>query len=165
VLGAVRACFRKERERLGFRLVHYSIQHDHWHLIVEVHDRVALSRGMQRLNIRCARALNRLAQRAGRVFRDRYHANPMQTPKMTRHCLAYVLLNRRRHLAKWQAPLPACPLPDDCSSGRAFDGWAQGPPLETADEIAPARTWLLRTGWRRHGPIALQEIPGRPSNE
>jgi hypothetical protein len=46
------------RERLGMRLVHFSVQADHVHLVVEVQDRTALSRGVQGLCVRIARALS-----------------------------------------------------------------------------------------------------------
>ena len=162
VLGALRASFRAERDRLGFRLVHYAIQHDHWHMVVEADDDRALARGMMRLNIRCARAVNRLAGRRGRVFRDRYHAQPLRTPKIVRHVLAYVLLNRRRHIAKTgRRPHPR-PEADFYSSGAAFDGWRGETPPATCDDMAVVapRCWLLRAGWRRHGLIRLDEVPG-----
>src|SRR4051795_5888912 len=54
----------------GFRVVHYSFQKDHIHLIVEAADRVALSRGMQGLGIRVARAVNFLMRRSGNVVSD-----------------------------------------------------------------------------------------------
>ncbi|MEK6607849.1 MAG: transposase, partial [Myxococcota bacterium] len=165
VLGALRASFRAERDRLGFRLVHYAIQHDHWHLLVEADDDRALARGMMRLNIRCARALNRLAGRRGRVFRDRYFAQPLRTPKTVRNALAYVLLNHRRHVAKaGRRPHPR-PEADFYSSGAAFDGWRGDTPPATCDEmaVAPPRCWLLGQGWRRHGLIRLDEVPGRPA--
>src|SRR5262245_15942934 len=46
------------RERFGFRLVEYSIQTNHLHVIAEVEDSVALTRGMQGLTIRIAKRLN-----------------------------------------------------------------------------------------------------------
>jgi REP element-mobilizing transposase RayT len=67
LLGAITAgC-----EREGFRLVHYSVQSNHLHLIVEASCRSSLSRGMQGIAIRMARALNRLWRRCGSVFADR----------------------------------------------------------------------------------------------
>ncbi|HEY4157661.1 MAG TPA: hypothetical protein VGM29_06170, partial [Polyangiaceae bacterium] len=41
------ALARATRARLGFRVVHFSVQHDHLHLIVEASSKRALSRGMQ----------------------------------------------------------------------------------------------------------------------
>ena len=64
-LGGIKA-------REDFRVVHFSIQDNHIHLLVEAHDTLALSRGMQALTIRMARALNRAASRTGKVFDDRY---------------------------------------------------------------------------------------------
>ncbi|MDB4970551.1 MAG: hypothetical protein JWN44_6240 [Myxococcales bacterium] len=45
-------------EKKGFRVVHYAFLKDHIHLIVEAVDRVALSRGMQGLGVRVAKAVN-----------------------------------------------------------------------------------------------------------
>src|SRR5262245_9740017 len=47
------------RERGRFRLAHYSIQHDHVHLIVEATGKQALACGMKSLGSRLARAVNR----------------------------------------------------------------------------------------------------------
>ena len=50
-------------KRAGFRLVHFSVQSNHLHLIVEGDCRPSLTRGMQGLAVRMARALNRLWRR------------------------------------------------------------------------------------------------------
>nr|MCU0866302.1 hypothetical protein [Planctomycetota bacterium] len=57
----------------AFRLCHYAVLNDHLHLICEAEGRQALSRGLQGLLIRIARALNKLWSRRGSVFADRYH--------------------------------------------------------------------------------------------
>ena len=46
-------------DRFGFRLVEYSIQSNHVHLLVEAQDERALGRGMKGLLVRLAKALNR----------------------------------------------------------------------------------------------------------
>ena len=69
------------QDRFGFRLVHFSVQSNHLHLIAEAANRRSLSRGLQGLNIRLARAINSELQRRGRVFADRYHARALQTPQ------------------------------------------------------------------------------------
>ena len=53
-------CFEAGKERFGSRRAHFSIQSNHLHLIVEAEDRRALSRGLQGLFIRIAKAMNRL---------------------------------------------------------------------------------------------------------
>ena len=47
------------RTNESFRLLHFSVQLDHLHLIVEVDRGPDLAHGVQRLAIRCARAINR----------------------------------------------------------------------------------------------------------
>ena len=82
--------------RDDFRVTHYSVQGNHLHLIVEADDKEALSRGMQGLTIRIARAINRLAKRSGRVFADRFWSRVLATPCEVRHAIAYVLGNAPR---------------------------------------------------------------------
>ena len=89
--------FEAGAERFGFRLVHFSVQSNHLHLVVEANDRRALTRGMQGLAIRVAKAINRRLARRGRVFADRYHARALRSPREVRHALRYVLLNAQRH--------------------------------------------------------------------
>ena len=77
------------------------MQGNHLHLIVEVTDAVSLSRGMQDLAIRMAKGLNRVMQRSGPVFRERYHAHMLRSPTEVARAVAYVLGNYFRHAAKW----------------------------------------------------------------
>jgi putative transposase len=145
--------------REWFRVVHFSVQADHIHMVVEGDDKVSLSRGLAGLSIRLARAINRVAGRRGQVFSERYHARALGSPREVRHCLVYVLLNFRKHLNRPAGVDPA-------SSGFWFHGWkarASGrPPGWDDDEpvpVQPARTWLARKGWERHGLIDLSERP------
>jgi REP element-mobilizing transposase RayT len=178
VVRELESAFRRGNERKHFRLVHYSIQADHAHLIVEASDRDALGRGMKSLAARFARAVNRALGRTGRVLADRYHLRVLTCPRQVRNALAYVLLNARRHAAKRIARLERCglkvePLPnrgtlDGASSARWFPGWRSDVaidrepprPLGQAPAVAEPRTWFLRVGWRRHGLLNPNEIPG-----
>ena len=148
----------------GFRVVHMSIQHNHLHLLVEATDQRVLSRGMQRLAILVARAINRSLGRRGKVFAHRYHRTDITTPKQARHALAYVLNNWRRHRED-QEPAARAHRVDPYSTAFQFDGWADSTTItrlrsEAMLPSAPPRTWLLRFGWRVHGAIASTEVPG-----
>lgn len=161
-LIAVRTALSKSSARGGFRLVQFSVQSTHLHLIVEANGRDALAKGMQGLCIRLARGLNRLLRRSGRVFADRYHARILKTPREVRHALCYVLLNHRRHAAQ-AGKVAKRGCVDPCSSGAHFDGWrGRVQSLAHGDDppVAPAVTWLLRVGWRRHGLLSPDEVPG-----
>ena len=127
-------------DRLGFRLVHFSVQGNHLHLVVEAPDERRLTRGLQGLAVRIARRLNRLMQRAGKVFADRYHAHILRTPREVARAVAYVLGNFFVHAARRGERIEAT-APDPYSSAAANDS---GPPLV----VAP-RTWLLCIGWKR----------------
>jgi REP element-mobilizing transposase RayT len=151
-------------ERGSFRVVHYSIQSDHGHFIVEANGRDALGRGMKSLGARFARAVNRALGRRGAVLAGRYHMRVLRSPRQVRNALAYVLLNARRHLAKrrGRSAVRGDAL-DPASSARWFDGWTgrRTVPAEDAPSVAPPHTWMLRVGWRRHGLISPVEVPGR----
>ena len=157
---ALNAAFKAGCEKFGFRLVHFSIQSNHLHLLVEADNKRALSRGMQGLLIRMARKLNGLWRRKGRVFSDRYHSRILRTPREVRTALVYVLQNARKHGVKLSRSI------DTFSSGLWFDGWRKGKrileSLHQAAPVAGSRSWLLGTGWRRHGLSDPQECPRIP---
>ncbi len=170
VVRAIERTFAVGCERPGFRLVHYSLQGNHAHLIVEAHDRAALGRGMMAVGIRLAKAVNRVAGRKGRVLADRYHLRLLPTPREVRAALRYVLLNARRHAMAARAKLAGAIRFDPASSARWFDGWnqeklrkvARDGPLPDLERppVARARTWLLTVGWRRHGLLDPADVPG-----
>lgn len=157
--GVVVEAIRAGAERFGFRVVHYSIQTNHVHFLVEARDRRALSRGMQGLLIRVARGLNRLWERTGKVFADRYHDVILRSPQQVRRALVYVLQNARKYRRSAVRAL------DAYASGLWFDGWRERvrTPIDAPDRpTADARTWLLRKGWRRHGLLAFTDLPKPP---
>jgi REP element-mobilizing transposase RayT len=159
--------------RETFRIVHFSIQGNHVHLIAEAENRIALARGMQGFQISAAKHINAAVsewqgmRRTGRVFADRYHARALKTPREVRNAIAYVVNNWRRHDEHLAAFARAWKV-DPFSSGIGFDGWKElaGAPFRlrptTYEELAvwPPRSWLLSTGWRRHGLISYDEKPG-----
>ena len=149
-------------ERGEFRVVEFSIQRDHAHLIVEAAGKPALGRGMKSVGARFARAVNRTFGRSGPVLFGRYHLHLLTTPREVRNALAYVLLNARKHFRQRRGAVPPVAI-DEASSGRWFDGWKKGRASTARASDAPvatARSWLLRVGWRRHGLIDPAEVPG-----
>ena len=139
--------FERGRDRFGFRLVHFSVQGNHIHLVVEASDKRALARGMQGLGVRIAKALNRLMQRKGTVFADHYYARILRSPTQVASALAYVLLNFVHHFPEEAARFGG-DLRDPFSS--AWRERGRDP------RVVPARTWLLAIGWRvRAGEVLL----------
>jgi hypothetical protein len=153
VFGALRrAIARASVDR--FRVIHFSIQQDHGHFIVEGDEARRARGGVHGLAIRLALAVNRVLGRKGKVVGDRYHARPLATPRQMRTSMVYVLLNFRKHLRA-----PACI--DPRSSGQHFPGW-QAIPVTTNDApaTAPPSTWMARVGWRlAGGALRVDEHP------
>jgi REP-associated tyrosine transposase len=130
----IQAALQAARERFGMRVVHYSIQGNHLHLIVEAEGAKALSQAMRGLGTRLARRLNSLAGRRGKVFVDRYHGTVLTSRRQVANARRYVLENHRHHTREHLGP-----------------EWRD--PLSTAAApLAPPRTWLLRAGFRLPGP-------------
>ena len=103
IFRAVRAATMVVFERSDFHLVEASIQYNHLHLLVEAADKDALSAGMKSFLISVAKRINAMflgrtgKRRKGSVFADRYHANPLTSPRQVRNTIAYVLNTFRRH--------------------------------------------------------------------
>ena len=132
-------------ERFGFRLVEFSVQRNHVHCIVEAPDAETLGRAMKGLEVRMARALNKLMHRTGPVFADRYHAHLLTSPRQAANAVRYVLENWSIHAERNGEPRPSGV--DPYCSAVSHDC---GPPL-----VAEARWWMLRVGAQRRAELAL----------
>jgi REP element-mobilizing transposase RayT len=163
----LRRAFARGCRRDGFRICQFSIQGNHIHLICEAKDAASLSRGIQGWAVRVARGLNGVMERDGSVFDDRFHCEVIKTPRQTRATLCYVMQNARRHGEnidrRWNGI-------DPFSSAWWFDGWRDEtwrrgllPPEEAT--VAPAGSWLLTVGWRRHGLLDIEEVPAARRRE
>jgi len=130
----IRACFEKALGRFGARLIEFSVQGNHLHLIVEADDNESLSRAMQGLCIRIAKSLNALMRRPGTVFSDHYHSRLLRSPTELVNAIRYVLGNAAHHFGAQGT--------DDFSSAALV-------PAERLTLLAAPLGWLLRVGWRR----------------
>jgi putative transposase len=137
--------------------------------MVEADDRDALSAFLRGIGIRVAQGLNRLLSRRGRVLADRFHARALRTPLEVNRVLSYMFGNFRKHAGETGRMMVG--VLDACSSAAWFDGWARPDAVtaalglsslvRTRPPVAAARTWLLRVGFRRHGLVDPDAVPGR----
>ena len=130
--GVIEDCFAGARARFGLRIIEFSVLGNHLHLLVEADSSAALSRGMQGLNVRIARAINRLMDRRGSVFDDHYHSLLLETPTKLVNAIGYVLGNHEHHYG------PSCGVDPYCSLACVRQGI-----------LATPTTWLIRIGWQR----------------
>src|SRR5579859_7569738 len=93
----IKACFAGARRKEGMRLIEFAVLSNHLHLVVEADSSKDLSRGVQGLCVRLARALNGALLRSGRVFADHYHSEILRSPARLVNAIAYVLGNAERH--------------------------------------------------------------------
>jgi REP element-mobilizing transposase RayT len=155
-IGHVIRTMRGVRE--DFRIVEFSIQSNHVHLIVEADNGNALSSAIRSFEARVSKMLNHhvLRRRRGRVWGDRYFRVDLTSPRQARHALAYVLQNGQHH-----GVVPAG-VKDPISSARWSERYvtrAELPP--DTSPTAPARTYMLRVLWERRWPGAISpaEVP------
>ena len=91
VMRELEACFRAAKARFGLDLVGYGVMGNHVHLVVGAKTDLSLRRGLQGLGIRLARAINRLFQRTGKVFRERFHARALRRRQSVFYALRYAV--------------------------------------------------------------------------
>jgi putative transposase len=143
-----------------FQIVHFSIQKNHVHLIVEADDREAVIRKMSGFMISFAKRLNRqvLGNRRGKVWSDRYFRRDITRAGEMHSVLRYVFGNAKKH---GLMPLDA-PLLDGLSSAWTFDGWDLKivPPDERLRWKPPRpRTDLLKRDWIAYGLLRVADGP------
>ncbi len=130
----LRSCFERARGRFGARLIEFSVQGNHLHLILEADSSEALSQGMQGLCIRIAKALNAMMERGGRVFDDHYHSRLLRSPTELVRAIRYVLGNHEHHFGQ-----------------KGVDPFSSSALEEKEVVLSEPRGWLLRVGWRLAG--------------
>ncbi len=88
-----RAIFNSRRK--GLRIIHYSVQSNHIHFIIETDNKHTLESGMRSLTVTMARGLAK-----GRVQLQRYHLHVLKSVKETRNAVRYVVFNEQKHTGK-----------------------------------------------------------------
>ena len=158
----LRRRLRPAREHRRFRLVHYSIQADHLHLIVEASGSRDLARGMKSIGARVARAVNRVLARRGPVLADRYHRRVPTHAARGAERAGVRAAERAQALAAalWGDTTGAARRSVVGAVDRRVAAGAERRSRARSGPREVARTWLLAAGWRRHGLIDPAEVPG-----
>jgi hypothetical protein len=163
VRGAIVAANR--RGELRFRIVHYSVQSNHLHLVVEALAQRDLLEGIRGFYVSLVRRINRPLFRKGRLIADRWHGRPLKTPRSVRHALVYLFGNAKKH----GEPVAAL---DPLSSAPHFRGFREFPcvaPIDVDPNLVPRfargdpppapRSWLMQGGLLRCERISIRESP------
>src|SRR5262249_12593626 len=125
-----RACGAAQT-RFGMRVVHFAVESNHIHMVVEGISAPA----MKGLGVRVAKAINKRIDRQGRVIGDTYHARALRTPAEVRNAVRYVIRNHEHHTG--QRHTDPHYLVYDAFSSESWPG-----------AVVKPRTWLLNNAWR-----------------
>jgi len=146
----------------GLHVLHFSLQSNHLHMIVEATTRRQLANGLRSLGGSFGKYLRRRKGGTGAIFHGRYHLRVITSARQMRNTLRYVLLNHAKHQRMIEHL-------DFFSSGFLFKNWRKllGGKLNTiiATEIkiigernlphdlwqacvSPPRSWIARYGWQ-----------------
>lgn len=79
----------------NLRIIHYSVQSDHIHFIIEANGNRKLTAGMRSLSVTLARGLN-----DEHVQVERYHLHVLRNPVEVKNAVRYVVFNEEKHSGK-----------------------------------------------------------------
>jgi REP element-mobilizing transposase RayT len=82
----------------GLRVIHFSVQRDHIHFLLEAKDKVLLGKSMQAMMISLAKSLKFASKTSHKkIFIDRYHVHILKTLAEIRNAKLYILGNALKH--------------------------------------------------------------------
>ena len=81
----------------GLRIIHFTLEYDHVHLLVESDCKVKLGRGMMRLGVTLAKGINKYKSEKGRVYKQRYHQRFIQSGRDLKNVMNYIFKNGLKH--------------------------------------------------------------------
>lgn len=84
-----------ENARKYFHILHYSLQWNHIHLIIEATDNEALFRGMRSFTNTFVKCMGK-----GSIQKERYHLHVLRSVKETKNAFRYVIFNEAHHSRK-----------------------------------------------------------------
>ena len=96
ILKALHHAIKRARLK-KLRVIHYTLEYNHLHLLIECADHKVLHQGMQALGISLSKAINRLKQLKGSVYKHRYHFRKLGPGRELKNALQYIFNNGKKH--------------------------------------------------------------------
>jgi REP element-mobilizing transposase RayT len=84
-------------QKHGFRIIHFSLQTNHVHLIAEAQNNQILVKGMRSLTNSFVKRIAMTKKLKGSIQIERYHLHVLRTLKEAKNAIDYVLYNRKHH--------------------------------------------------------------------
>lgn len=82
----------------GLMVIHYSLQSNHIHIIVESVNNAVLTTGMRSLTVTIAKGIKK-----GKIQLERYHLHVLKSVQEAKNAIRYVLFNQQKHENKKQS--------------------------------------------------------------
>lgn len=83
--------------RKGLKIIHYSLEYDHVHMLVEAEDNTTLGVGMQAFGVSLAKGINKIKKKAGEVYKHRYHFRKITSALELKRVMSYIFNNGVKH--------------------------------------------------------------------
>lgn len=96
VLKILHYAIRRSRIK-GLRIIHYTLEYNHIHLLVEAADKQTVHQGMQSFGITFAKKINAIKRLKGTVYKHRYHLRKINSPRELKNVLYYIFNNGIHH--------------------------------------------------------------------
>lgn len=79
------------------RIIHFTLEYDHIHLLIEADNNLILGKGMKALGVTLAKGVNRLKKQKGDVYKHRYHFRKIENLIQYKRVLNYIFTNGIKH--------------------------------------------------------------------
>ncbi|MGZ3787896.1 MAG: transposase [Bacteriovorax sp.] len=83
--------------RQGLKVIHYSLEYDHVHLLIEAENNHVLGKGMQAFGVTLSKAINRMRKLKGGVYKHRYHFRKISGARELKNVMNYIFTNGLKH--------------------------------------------------------------------
>jgi hypothetical protein len=83
--------------KMGLRVIHFTLEYDHVHLLIEAENNLILGKGMQAFGVTFSKALNRMRKIKGTVYKHRYHFRKIVGARQLKNVLNYIFNNGLKH--------------------------------------------------------------------
>jgi REP element-mobilizing transposase RayT len=83
--------------RQGLKVIHFTLEYDHVHLLIEADNNNILGKGMKAFGVTLAKAVNRVKNSKGGVYKHRYHFRQISSARQLKNVLIYIFGNGVKH--------------------------------------------------------------------
>lgn len=96
ILSILKRAILNARKK-GLRVLHYSLEYDHVHLLIEAENNTILGKGMQAFGVTLSKAINRVRKLKGGVYKHRYHFRQISSARELKNVMNYIFSNGMKH--------------------------------------------------------------------